>query len=139
MADNGTILFFSSTLTIANNLKPTYLLYVAAKGNRKVEISMSPGLTFAYQGATEQVVRTLAKDDSLVSRGITTVAIAPGETDTDMFVEGEDDATLQAMKQMNPFKGHGTPNDIANVVDSIFCAGNWLNGSIIRASGGEAV
>lgn len=121
IADEGRIIFFSSSLTMASSVTPAYLTYVASKG------------------AIEQTVRALSKDPLFVSRGISVTTLSPGPTATEMFMEGKPDAMLNAIKSANPYGRFGEAEDIASVVESIIGGGKWLNGANIRANGGSFV
>lgn len=90
-------------------------------------------------GAIEQTVRALAKDQSLVSRGISVTTISPGPTETKMFMEGKPDSLINTIKNANPFGRLGQTDDIAKVVDGVLLGGKWLNGANIRATGGSFV
>jgi 3-oxoacyl-[acyl-carrier protein] reductase len=90
-------------------------------------------------GAIEQAVRALAKDQSLVSRGISVTIVSPGPTETAMFLEGKPDSLVNMVKGANPFGRLGQTDDISNVVDGVLTAGKWLNGSNVRANGGSFV
>ncbi|CAG7854366.1 SubName: Full=Related to 3-oxoacyl-[acyl-carrier-protein] reductase {ECO:0000313/EMBL:CCA71605.1} [Serendipita indica DSM 11827] len=121
LGNDGRIIFFSSSLTIASFLNAGYLTYVASKG------------------AIEQTARALAKDEALTSRGISTTIISPGPTETELFTTGKSSDVMNTMKQANPYKKLGDPKDIALAVEGILVSGKWLNGSNIRANGGSAV
>jgi 3-oxoacyl-[acyl-carrier protein] reductase len=96
-------------------------------------------MTNILPGAIEQAVRALAKDQSLVSRGISVTIISPGPTETSMFLEGKPDSLVNMIKNANPFGRLGQTEDISKVVDGVLAAGNWLNGTNIRANGGSFV
>ncbi|KAG8864175.1 hypothetical protein FRC20_010325 [Serendipita sp. 405] len=121
IAKNGKILFFSSSLTITSTFTTNYLPYLATKG------------------AIEQSARALAKDESFISRGVSTTIISPGPTETELFMTGKAESTLSMMKGANPYKRLGQPDEIALVVEGILIGGQWLNGSHIRANGGSAL
>ncbi|KAG8810546.1 hypothetical protein FRC17_002888 [Serendipita sp. 399] len=132
IAKNGKILFFSTSLTITSTFTSNYLPYIATKGSAFHSCAMK-------KGAIEQSARALAKEESLLSRGISTTLISPGPTETELFLEGKADSTLNMMKGMNPYKRFGRPDEIAEVVEGILIGGQWLNGSHIRANGGSAL
>ena len=71
------------------------------------------------------------------SRGITVNAVAPGPTETALFMDGKSEALVQSMIDANPLKRLGQPEDIASVVAFLASAdGGWVNGQTIRANGG---
>jgi 3-oxoacyl-[acyl-carrier protein] reductase len=89
----------------------------------------------ATKGAIEAISLMLANE--LRGRDINVNAVAPGPTETEMFVEGRDDATLARVRQSSPLERMGTPDDIAEVVAFLTSpAGHWVNGQRIRANGG---
>ena len=64
-------------------------------------------------------------------------AIAPGPTSTDLFLDGKDEATIERIKNMTPFKRLGTPEEIANAVSFLVSEkADWINGQIIKVNGG---
>jgi len=121
IANEGRILFFSTSLTMYSGVNANNLPYIASKG------------------AIEQTVRALSKDQSLVSRGISVMAISPGPTETAPFMEGKPDSVLNMIKGSNPFGRLGQTEDISKVVDGVLLAGKWLNGTNVRANGGSFV
>jgi 3-oxoacyl-[acyl-carrier protein] reductase len=121
IANEGRILFFSSGVTMNSSVGSNFLAYAASKGT------------------IEQTARALAKDQSLVSRGISVTTISPGPTDTTMFREGKSESLIHTIKNANPFARLGETDDIAKVVDGVLLAGKWLNGANIRATGGTFV
>jgi len=122
ITDGGRILFFSTSLTISSTIQPNYLPYTATKG------------------AIEQVVRTLSKDPSLTSRGISTTALSPGPTATKLFLEGKPDALISGIKSANPYGRLGESEDIAAAVDAVLGPrSQWFNGANIRVNGGSIV
>ena len=79
-------------------------------------------------GLTKSVARELAP------RGITCNAVAPGFIDTDM-TKGLQDSPLAAAIPL----GHmGTPEDVADAVAYLACAG-YVTGEVIRVDGGIAM
>lgn len=118
--EGGRVLLFSTSLTVAGNITPNYLLYVSTKG------------------AIEQMTRVLAKD--LGQRKITVNTISPGPTATDGFFEGKNDTILKTIAASNPYNRIGTPEEIANAV--VFVASpesSWMNGQNFRINGGMTV
>ena len=115
LADGGAIVSLSSS--VVGLYQPAYGVYAATKA------------------AVEAMTHVLAKE--LGARGITVNAVAPGPVETALFMAGKPDAVVEHIKQMNPFKRLGTPEDIAAAV--AFLAGpdgRWINGQTLRANGG---
>lgn len=113
LADNGIIINFSSST--AKLMLPTYSLYSATKA------------------AVEQMTRVFSKE---IGRGISVNAIAPGATETDMFLDGKSEETLTKLRGMNAFNRLAKPIDIAKVV--LFLSSNdskWISGQVIGANG----
>ena len=113
------------------------------QGGRIVNISTSiVGLKLEKYGiyaATKAGVETLTAITSKELRGkdITVNAVAPGPTDTELFMKGKSEDFVEKLKNMAPLERLGTPKDIANVV-AFLCSeeGIWINGQVIRANGG---
>ncbi|WP_282143398.1 SDR family oxidoreductase [Cellulophaga baltica] len=113
LADYGIIINFSSST--AKLMLPTYSLYSATKA------------------AVEQMTRVFSKE---IGRGISVNAIAPGATETDMFLDGKSEETLTKLRGMNAFNRLAKPIDIAKVV--LFLSSNdskWISGQVIGANG----
>ncbi|WP_165748131.1 SDR family oxidoreductase [Cellulophaga sp. Z1A5H] len=113
LADNGSIINFSSST--AKLMFPTYSLYSATKA------------------AVEQMTRVFSKE---IGRGISVNAIAPGATETDMFLNGKSEEVLTKLRGMNAFNRLAKPIDIAKVV--LFLASDdskWISGQVIGANG----
>ncbi|WP_158976057.1 SDR family oxidoreductase [Cellulophaga sp. L1A9] len=113
LADNGIIINFSSST--AKLMLPTYSLYSATKA------------------AVEQMTRVFSKE---IGRGISVNAIAPGATETDMFLNGKSEETLTKLRGMNAFNRLAKPLDIAKVV--LFLSSDdskWISGQVIGANG----
>lgn len=113
------------------------------QGGRIVNISTSiVGLKLEKYGvyaATKAGVEALTAITSKELRGkdITVNAVAPGPTDTELFMKGKSEDFVEKLKNMAPLERLGTPEDIANVV-AFLCSENgiWINGQVIRANGG---
>lgn len=113
LADNGIIINFSSSTT--KLMLPTYALYSATKA------------------AVEQMTRVFAKE---IGRGISVNAIAPGATETELFLTGKTDEQINKLSNMNAFNRLAKPIDIAKVV--LFMASDdskWISGQVIGANG----
>ncbi|SDF10980.1 SDR family oxidoreductase [Cellulophaga baltica] len=113
LADNGIIINFSSST--AKLMLPTYSLYSATKA------------------AVEQMTRVFSKE---IGRGISVNAIAPGATETDMFLDGKSEETLTKLRGMNAFNRLAKPIDIAKIV--LFLSSDdskWISGQVIGANG----
>lgn len=113
LADNGIIINFSSTTT--KMMLPGYALYSASKA------------------AVEQMTRVFSKE---IGRGISVNAIAPGPTNTELFLNGKSEEIINRLKGMNAFNRLAEPEDIAKVV--LFLASDdskWISGQVIGANG----
>jgi len=99
--------------------QPTYAAYAATKG------------------AVEAMTLILARE--LRGRDITVNAVAPGPTETPLFLDGKPQELIDRVAAANPFGRLGTPDDIARSVS--FLAGpdgRWINGQTLYANGGAA-
>ncbi len=117
LADNGSIINFSSTTT--RLLMPSYGTYVATKG------------------AVEQLTRIFAKE--IGARGINVNAILPGPTNTELFTKGKPQEVIDRLASLNAFNRLGEPADIAKIV--VFLANDdakWISGQTIGANGAMA-
>lgn len=108
----GRVLFLSSVATTISDFPPAALLYTSTKG------------------AVEQITRVLAKD--LGARGIAVNAIAPGPTDTDMFLKAWPSEFVQAAAAAHPLKRLAKADEIAPLVAFLSSEeAGWINGQII--------
>lgn len=113
LADNGIIINFSSSTT--KLMLPTYAIYSATKA------------------AVEQMTRVYSKE---IGRGISVNAIAPGATETELFMNGKSQEQIEKLSAMNAFNRLAKPIDIAKVV--LFLANDdskWISGQVIGANG----
>ncbi|SDR69260.1 3-oxoacyl-[acyl-carrier protein] reductase [Polaribacter sp. KT25b] len=113
LADNGIIINFSSSTT--KLMLPTYSIYSATKA------------------AVEQITRVFSKE---IGRGISVNAIAPGATETELFMNGKSQEFIDKLSSMNAFNRLAKPIDIAKVV--LFLASDdskWISGQVIGANG----
>lgn len=113
LADNGNIINFSSSTV--KMMLPTYGLYSASKA------------------AVEQLTRVFSKE---VGRGISVNSIAPGPTETELFLEGKSEAFIEKLEGMSAFNRIADPIDIAKVV--LFLASDdskWISGQVVLANG----
>ena len=113
LSDNGIILNFSSGTT--KLMLPTYAIYSATKA------------------AVEQMTRVFSKE---IGRGISVNAIAPGPTETELFLNGKTQEQIQRLRSMSAFNRLAKPKDIAKVV--LFLVSDdskWISGQIIGANG----
>lgn len=93
----------------------------------------------AAKSVLESLMRSMAVE--LASLGIRTNCVQAGTTQTASFTMIPGSDTLAAMsKERNPFQRMTQPEDVANVV-YLLCKneGNWINGTIIKADGGESL
>ncbi|MGJ5024775.1 SDR family oxidoreductase [Bradyrhizobium oligotrophicum] len=115
LRDDGRIVNFSSS--VVGLYQPRYSAYAATKA------------------ATEAMTHVLAKE--LARRGVTVNAVAPGPTETEMFLNGKTDEQLRAMAAANPFGRFGQPREIADVVAFLTSPeAGWVNGQVVRVNGG---
>jgi 3-oxoacyl-[acyl-carrier protein] reductase len=115
MRNGGRVINFSSS--VVGLYQPSYGVYAATKAG------------------VEALTHIFAKE--LRGRGITVNAVAPGPTATGLFLDGKDQATVDAIAKAAPLERLGEPEDIAAVV--AFLAGpdgGWVNGQVLRANGG---
>ncbi|MEM5540648.1 SDR family oxidoreductase [Olleya sp. AS48] len=113
LADNGIIINVSSSTV--KLMFPTYALYSASKA------------------AVEQMTRVFSKE---IGRGISVNAIAPGATETELFLNGKSQDFIGKLSSMNAFNRLAKPIDIAKVV--LFLASDdskWISGQVIGANG----
>ncbi|WP_405294641.1 SDR family oxidoreductase [Algibacter sp. Ld11] len=113
LADNGNIINISSST--AKLMFPTYGIYSATKA------------------AVEQITRVFSKE---IGRGISVNALAPGATETELFLKGKSQEFIDKLSGMNAFNRLAKPIDIANVV--VFLASDeskWISGQVIGANG----
>ncbi|MDW7691768.1 SDR family oxidoreductase [Flammeovirgaceae bacterium SG7u.111] len=113
LADNGNIINFSSSTV--KLMFPTYAIYSATKA------------------AVEQMTRVFSKE---IGRGISVNAIAPGATETELFLTGKSQEQIDKLSAMNAFNRLAKPTDIAKVV--LFLASDdskWISGQVIGANG----
>ncbi|MFB9054937.1 SDR family oxidoreductase [Formosa undariae] len=113
LADNGSIINISSST--AKLMFPMYAIYSATKA------------------AVEQMTKVFSKE---IGRGISVNALAPGPTETDLFLSVKSEETLNQLKGMNAFNRLAQPIDIARVV--LFLASDdskWVSGQVIGANG----
>ena len=117
LSNGGRIINISSSVT--RLILPTYGAYAATKG------------------AVEQLTRVFAKE--MGSRGITVNSISPGPTNTELFLEGKSEETIQRLAAMSALGRIGETEDIARVV--LFLASEeaaWVTGQNIGVNGGIA-
>ena len=117
LSDGGRIINISSSVT--RLILPTYGAYAATKG------------------AVEQLTRVFAKE--VGPRGITVNSISPGPTNTELFLEGKSEETIQRLAAMSALGRIGETEDIARVV--LFLASEeaaWVTGQNIGVNGGIA-
>jgi 3-oxoacyl-[acyl-carrier protein] reductase len=117
LADNGSIINFSSTTT--RLMMPTYSTYVASKA------------------AVEQLTRVFSKE--VGSRGINVNSVSPGPTNTELFTKGKPQEVIDRLASLSAFNRIGEPDDIAKIV--VFLAGDdakWISAQNIGVNGAMA-
>ncbi|TKC65682.1 SDR family oxidoreductase [Pedobacter hiemivivus] len=117
LADNGSIINFSSTTTRV--MMPTYSTYVASKA------------------AVEQLTRVFAKE--VGARGINVNSVSPGPTNTELFTKGKPQEVIDRLASLSAFNRIGEPEDIAKIVS--FLASDdakWISAQNIGANGAMA-
>lgn len=114
LQDGGKIINFSSSTT--KMMLPSYAIYSSTKA------------------AIEQMSRVVSQE---IGRGITVNCIAPGPTETDLFLKGKSQEFIKELEGKSPFNRLAQPEDIAKVV--LFMVSeqsNWITGQVINANGG---
>lgn len=112
-------------------------------GGRIINISTSVigfyhpefGVYAATKGGIDAMTRILAKE--LGPRQVTVNAVAPGQVETALFLEGRTEEELRYYADRVPLGRLGQPTDIAGIV--AFLVGpeaDWLSGQVIRVNGG---
>lgn len=117
LADNGSIINFSTSVN--RIMLPTYGTYVATKA------------------AVEQLTRVFAKE--VGKRNINVNLISPGPTNTELFVNGKSEETINRLASLSAFNRIGEPQDIAEVV--LFLASDqakWISAQNIGVNGAMA-
>jgi len=117
LADNGSIINFSSTTTRV--MMPTYSTYVASKA------------------AVEQLTRVFAKE--VGARGINVNSVSPGPTNTELFTKGKPQEVIDRLAALSAFNRIGEPDDIAKIV--AFLASDdakWISAQNLGLNGGMA-
>ena len=113
LADHGNIINISSSTV--KLMFPTYALYSASKA------------------AVEQMTRVFSKE---IGREISVNALAPGATETELFLKGKSQEFIDKLSSMNAFNRLAQPIDIAKIV--LFLASDdskWISGQVIGANG----
>lgn len=112
-------------------------------GGRIINISTSVvgfyhpnfGVYAATKAGVDAMTHILAKE--LGPRQVTVNAVAPGQVETVLFLEGKTEAELRYYADRIPLGRLGRPTDIVGIV--AFLAGPesaWLSGQVIRVNGG---
>jgi 3-oxoacyl-[acyl-carrier protein] reductase len=133
---------------VAINLKGSFnTMREAAKrlrqGGRIINMSSSQvgllhptyGVYVATKAAVEAMTRVMSKE--MRGRNITVNVVAPGPTETKLFLNGKSQQLIDQIAKAPPLERLAQPKDIANTV--AFLAGpdgGWINGQVLRANGG---
>lgn len=89
----------------------------------------------ATKAAVETATAIMAKE--MRGKNINVNAVAPGPTETELFLSGKSDELINKLTNMSPKERLGTPQDIAAVVAFLLGPdGEWVNGQVLRANGG---
>ncbi len=89
----------------------------------------------ATKGGVVSMTRGLAR--SLGPHGITVNAVAPGQVNTPMLMDGLDPAIYEEMKRQTPLGYVAEPEDLAGVVVFLASAhARYITGATINVSGG---
>ena len=112
--EGGAIINFSTSVN--QRSVPTYSAYSASKG------------------AVDAITMILAKE--LRGRDITVNTVAPGPTATSMFLDSNDQATVDTLAAMTALGRLGRPQDVADVVSFLAGPARWINGQVLCANGG---
>ncbi|WP_405210748.1 SDR family oxidoreductase [Dokdonia sp. Asnod2-E02] len=114
LQDDGKIINFSSSTT--KMMLPSYAIYSSTKA------------------AIEQMSRVVSQE---IGRGITVNCIAPGPTETDLFLKGKSQEFIKELEGKSPFNRLAQPEDIAKVVQLMVSDNSqWITGQVINANGG---
>jgi 3-oxoacyl-[acyl-carrier protein] reductase len=117
LQENGRVINFSSSVT--RLMLPTYGTYSATKA------------------AVEQLTRVFAKE--VGTRGITVNSISPGPTNTDLFLDGKTEETIQQLASMSALGRIGEPEDISRAVLFLVSeSAGWVTGQNLGVNGGFA-
>lgn len=114
LREGGALVNFSTSVT--RGQFPTYGAYAASKA------------------AVEAMTLVLARE--LRGRDLTVNAVAPGPTATPLFLDGKDDAEVDALAQASPLERIGTPEDVAEAVAWLAGPARWVNGQVVHVNGG---
>lgn len=117
--------------------KKSKLLAFTSEGNQKVWKHYAA--VSVAKTSLETLMRYMAVE--FAEFGITANCIQAGMVETDSFqmIPGYEKLKVNAVKR-NPFKRLTTAKDVANVVYLLSREeANWINGSIIKADGGESL
>jgi 3-oxoacyl-[acyl-carrier protein] reductase len=112
--DGGAIINFSTS--VIQRGVPTYSAYAASKG------------------AVDVITMILAKE--LRGRDITVNTVAPGPVATSLFLDSNDQTTVDTLAGAIALGRLAQPRDIADVVSFLAGPARWINGQVLYADGG---
>lgn len=114
----GRIIMISSSAVGSN--RPGYAAYAASKA------------------AVETMTKIVAKE--LKGSGITANCVAPGPVGTDQFFARKTEEKIKKIVDATPLGRLGEPKDIEQVVGFLASdPGEWINGQVIRVTGGFVI
>lgn len=116
LREGGAIITFSSSVTRLQ--QPSYGPYAATKA------------------ATEALTLILARE--LRGRDVTVNSVAPGPTETPLFMTGKSDEVVAKIADLNPMARLGQPFDVAELVAALAGPVRWVNGQTVFVNGGAA-
>ncbi|MFS7915626.1 putative short-chain dehydrogenase/reductase SDR, NAD(P)-binding domain superfamily [Helianthus anomalus] len=137
-------LWFQFYYHFGPKMKSCHICLIKSCGGRiicvtsSLVVALRPGTGpyAASKAAVEAMVKILAKE--LKGTRITANCVAPGAIATNLLFEGISEAELNIAVDQSPFGRLGEPEDVAPVVGFLASdAAEWVNGQIVRVTGGD--